>query len=310
MEQTRSSEGNHRRCQLSIKRTFPFLFVIGLISILAGAQEKQLRKPDVIYEPSPQTVVERMLVLANVNNYDIVYDLGCGDGRIVITAAKIFRATGVGIDIDPVRIQESLQNAEKAGVTDRVSFRNEDFFEADIREATVVTLFLSPRANMKLRPKLLEELKPGTRVVSYYWDMGDWEPDKQIEVDGEPIYMWTIPEKRSEGRDLKGKDPLHKGKADELFSKKQREDLAGEQFPDKIVMEARDFMKIIIRSYASLGDQKMDVGMEIKAISEGLDNRNNSRHQLSARDSLELYQESLNPSQLEASLLFKCVIKN
>jgi len=202
MEQTRSLEGNHRRCQLSIKRTFPFLFVIGLISILAGAQEKQLRKPDVIYEPSPQTVVERMLVLANVNNYDIVYDLGCGDGRIVITAAKIFRATGVGIDIDPVRIQESLQNAEKAGVTDRVSFRNEDFFEADIREATVVTLFLSPRANMKLRPKLLDELKPGTRVVSYYWDMGDWEPDKQIEVDGEPIYMWTIPEKESEGREI------------------------------------------------------------------------------------------------------------
>ena len=202
MEQTRSSEGNHRRCQLSIKRTFPFLFVIGLISILAGAQEKQLRKPDVIYEPSPQTVVERMLVLANVNNYDIVYDLGCGDGRIVITAAKIFEATGVGIDIDPVRIQESLQNAEKAGVTDRVSFRNEDFFEADIGEATVVTLFLSPRANMKLRPKLLDELKPGTRVVSYYWDMGDWEPDKQIEVDGEPVYMWTIPEKRSEEREI------------------------------------------------------------------------------------------------------------
>jgi tRNA A58 N-methylase Trm61 len=180
---------------LTIKNTFSFLFLIALIPMFACAQEKELRKPDVIYEPSPQTVVERMLVLANVNNDDIVYDLGCGDGRIVITAAKIFGATGVGIDIDPVRIQESLQNAEKAGVLNRVSFRNEDFFEADIEEATVVTLFLSPRANSKLRPKLLRELKPGTRVVSYYWDMGDWEPDKQIEVDGDPVYIWTIPEK-------------------------------------------------------------------------------------------------------------------
>lgn len=161
--------------------------------MLTIAQEKKLREPDVRYEPSPQHVVELMLKLANVHKGDIVYDLGCGDGRIVITAVKLFGATGVGIDIDPARIEESRQNAVKAGVMDRVNFRNEDLFVADIQEATVVTLFLSRSANLKLRPKLLRELKPGVRVVSYYWDMGDWKPDKQIESDGDPIYIWTIP---------------------------------------------------------------------------------------------------------------------
>ena len=172
---------------------FGFLWLIVLGSMLASAQEKKLREPDVRYEPSPQNVVERMLKLANVHKGDVVYDLGCGDGRIVITAVKLFGATGVGIDIDPIRIKESLQNARKAGVMDRVTFRNEDLFVADIQEATVVTLFLSLSANLKLRPKLLRELKPGVRVVSYYWDMGDWKPDKRIELDGEPIYIWTIP---------------------------------------------------------------------------------------------------------------------
>jgi len=166
--------------------------------MLAGAQDKKLRKPDVRYEPSPQIVVERMLELANVQKDDIVYDLGCGDGRIVISAAKNFGALGVGIDIDPIRIQESFENASEAGVIHRVSFRNEDLFEANIKEATVVTLFLSLSANLKLRPKLLRELKPGTRIVSFYWDMDDWKPDKQIEVAGEPIYIWTVPEKNAE----------------------------------------------------------------------------------------------------------------
>jgi precorrin-6B methylase 2 len=184
------------------KKTFLFLWLVILSSILACAQENKLREPDVEYEPSPQNVVESMLKLANVHKGDVVYDLGCGDGRIVITAAKQFKATGVGIDIDPIRIKESQENARKAGVMNRLTFRLEDLFTADIQEATVVTLFLSGSVNSKLRPKLLQELKPGTRVVSYYWDMDDWEPDKQIEVDGDPIYLWTIPEKKAPQRDL------------------------------------------------------------------------------------------------------------
>lgn len=185
------------RCSLKYtKKTFLFIWLVILSSILACPQEKRLREPDVEYEPSPQNVVEHMLKLANVHKGDVVYDLGCGDGRIVITAAKQFGATGVGIDIDPIRIKESRQNARKAKVMKRVTFRLEDLFTADIQEATVVTLFLSGSVNSKLRPKLLRELKPGTRVVSYYWDMDDWTPDKQIEVDGDPIYLWTIPKKR------------------------------------------------------------------------------------------------------------------
>jgi SAM-dependent methyltransferase len=191
------------RCGIKpAKKTFLFLWLIILSSIFTIAQEKKLRESDVEYEPSPQNVVERILKLANVHKGDVVYDLGCGDGRIVITAAKQFGATGVGIDIDPIRIKESLQNARKAEVKDRATFRLEDLFTTDIKEATVVTLFLSHSVNLKLRPKLLRELKPGTRVVSYYWDMGDWKPDKRIEVDGDPIYLWTIPEKKAPQRDL------------------------------------------------------------------------------------------------------------
>jgi ribosomal protein L11 methylase PrmA len=136
-----------------------------------------------------------MLKLAGVTSKDTVYDLGCGDGRLVITAAKEFGARGVGIDIDPERIKDSTRNAEQAGVTRQVKFQNEDLFEADIRGATVVALYLWPSVNLKLRPKLLKELKPGTRVVSNLHDMGEWQPEKQIQVDGHPIYLWTIPAK-------------------------------------------------------------------------------------------------------------------
>jgi SAM-dependent methyltransferase len=167
------------------------IFALGVVTL--PLQQKALRAPDVPFEPSPQSVVVQMLTLANVGTKDVVYDLGCGDGRIVITAAQKFGARGVGVDIDPDRIAESLENAKRAGVGSRVTFRNEDLFEADIREATVVTLFLWPEVNLKLRPKLLRDLKPGTRVVSYYWDMGSWVPEKQMEVDGHPIYLWTVP---------------------------------------------------------------------------------------------------------------------
>lgn len=152
-----------------------------------------LREPDVHYEPTPQPVVEQMLRLAGVKAGDVVYDLGSGDGRIPITAVRTPGVRAVGIDIDPVRIREANANAREAGVTDRVSFRNEDLFVADFSEATVVTLFLYPDLNLKLRPRLLKELRPGTRVVSYYHDMGDWRPDRTERAGRAKVYLWTIP---------------------------------------------------------------------------------------------------------------------
>jgi SAM-dependent methyltransferase len=156
------------------------------------AQRSTKREPDVHWEPSPPEVVEAILKLADVRTNDIVYDLGCGDGRIVIAAAKDFGARGVGIDIDPVRIAESNKNAREAGVKNRVKFREEDLFEADFQRATVVTLFLWPSLNLKLLPILKQQLKPGTRIVSYIHDMGDWTPEKETVVNGRPIYLWKI----------------------------------------------------------------------------------------------------------------------
>ncbi len=159
-----------------------------------GAQQKgALRPPDVRYEPSTPAITTAMLELAGVTQRDVVYDLGCGDGRVVITAAQKYGARGVGIDIDPERIKEARENARKAGVTGKVKFLNEDLFESDIRDATVVQLYLYPWVNLKLRPKLLRELKPGTRIVSHSHDMGDWRPEKEIEVEGDKIYFWTVP---------------------------------------------------------------------------------------------------------------------
>lgn len=148
---------------------------------------------DVPYVPTPQPVVNRMLRVADVGPDDVVYDLGSGDGRIVITAAKKFGARGVGIDIDPKRVREARSNAREAGVTDLVTFKQDDLFEADFREATVVTLYLLPTVNVKLRPMLFEQLAPGTPVVSHDFDMGQWEPERTIEMNGDTIYKWTIP---------------------------------------------------------------------------------------------------------------------
>lgn len=153
-----------------------------------------LREPDVIYVPTPHEVVRAMLKVANVGAGDVVYDLGSGDGRIVIAAVKDFGAArGTGIDINPVRITEANENAAKAKVTDRVRFLNQDLFETDLREATVVTLYLLPWLNLKLMPKLMAELKPGSRVVSHSFHMGDWKPDQTLTVDGRMVYFWTIP---------------------------------------------------------------------------------------------------------------------
>lgn len=150
---------------------------------------------DVHYVPTRQAVVDAMLDLAKVTENDVVYDLGCGDGRIVVTAAKKYGATGKGIDIDPQRIKEANENATNAGVNEKVTFVQANLFESDFSEASVVTLYLLNSLNMKLRPILLEQLKPGTRIVSHAFNMGDWEPDKTIQVDGSTIHLWTVPEK-------------------------------------------------------------------------------------------------------------------
>jgi ribosomal protein L11 methylase PrmA len=153
------------------------------------------RTPDVIYVPTPPEVVEAMLKVANVKAGDVVYDLGCGDGRIVVTAAQKYGARGIGIDIDPQRIKEANENVQKAGVGDRVKIMQADLFETNISEATVVTLYLLPSLNVKLMPKLMKELKPGTRIVSHAFDMGDWKPEQTLNVDGRTVYYWTIPKK-------------------------------------------------------------------------------------------------------------------
>jgi SAM-dependent methyltransferase len=160
------------------------------------ASTQPTRRPDVIYVPTNEEVVRGMLKLAGVTKDDIVYDLGCGDGRIPITAARDFGARGVGIDIDPQRIAEANANVKQAGVGNRVQIRQQDLFTADIKEATVVTLYLLQSLNMKLRPKLLADLKPGTRIVSHAFDMGDeWKPEKTEEIGGTRIYFWTVPKK-------------------------------------------------------------------------------------------------------------------
>jgi SAM-dependent methyltransferase len=155
-----------------------------------------VRQPDVIFIPTDDAVVTGMLKLAKVTGKDVLYDLGCGDGKIVIAAAKQFGARGVGIDIDPARITEANANAKAAGVADRVRFEVGDIFDPKVKfgEATVVTLYLLPALNQKLRPRLWAELKPGTRVVSNSFDMGTaWPPQQTDQIGNFTIYFWTIP---------------------------------------------------------------------------------------------------------------------
>jgi precorrin-6B methylase 2 len=163
----------------------------------AAAQEFDFsppdREPDVGYVPTPPDVVDAMLKVANVSANDIVYDLGSGDGRIVIAAARDYGARGVGIDVDPRRIRESMENAEKNNVQDRVTFIKGDIFVEDISEATVVTMYLLREINARLQPKLLSELKPGTRIVSHAYSIGDWEPDKTLLVNDRLVYYWVVP---------------------------------------------------------------------------------------------------------------------
>jgi SAM-dependent methyltransferase len=189
--------------------------VLPVVSPVAQQTLKPLeKKPEVPYMPTHEKVVAEMLKIAEVGKDDILYDLGSGDGRIVITAAKEFGTRGVGVDIDPALIREARENAVKAGVADKVKFLQQDLFETDIREATVVTLYLLPEVNRRLRPKLLSDLNPGSRVVSHNHDMGDWTPLKTLKVrvpqeqtimktlklrvlQEHTIYYWVVPPRSS-----------------------------------------------------------------------------------------------------------------
>jgi SAM-dependent methyltransferase len=162
----------------------------------AAAQDasRPARKLDVWYVPTPHEIVDRMLDVANVRTGDVVYDLGCGDGRMVIAAAKKFATRGVGVDLDPARIREARANAKKAGVEHLVTFKVEDMFKTDISEATVVMLYLLPELNRRLKPKLFAELRPGARIVSHDFDMGrEWPPEEYVKLGTSGIYLWRIP---------------------------------------------------------------------------------------------------------------------
>jgi 2-polyprenyl-3-methyl-5-hydroxy-6-metoxy-1,4-benzoquinol methylase len=185
----------------SVKRTAIALSLLSIMALAATAQAQQtapappLRPPDVIFVPTQDAVAQAMLKMANVTKNDVVYDLGSGDGKLVITAAKL-GARAVGIDINPQRIEEANKNAKEAGVTDRVQFILGDIFDPNTKfsDATVVTLYLLPSLNQKLMPRLKGELKPGTRVVSNSFDMGTaWPAEKTEQVGSYTIYMWTIP---------------------------------------------------------------------------------------------------------------------
>jgi SAM-dependent methyltransferase len=164
--------------------------------IVFGVSYGQSVKLDVPYVPTRQAVVDAMLKLADVKKSDVLYDLGCGDGRIVVTAAKRFGTKGTGVDIDPQRIKEANANAKEAEVTELVQFMEADLFTIDFSKASVLTLYLLPSVNLKLRPKILSEMKPGSRVVSHDFDMGDWKPEQEIQVDGSTVYLWIVPEKK------------------------------------------------------------------------------------------------------------------
>jgi hypothetical protein len=179
------------------------LLPLAFVAAVPNVQASEVR-PSVPYVPTPQAVVDRMLAMARVTGEDYLIDLGSGDGRIVVTAAKKFGTRGFGVDLNPVRITEANDNARRNGVVDKVAFFQRDLFETDLTQATVITMYLLPRVNLALRPKLLE-LKPGTRLVSHDFDMGDWKADEHVRMDAadkysgaggdSDIYLWIVPAK-------------------------------------------------------------------------------------------------------------------
>jgi SAM-dependent methyltransferase len=167
-------------------------FILSTVAVSALSAQRMQRTPDIHFVPTPMSVVDGMLRLADVGPKDVVYDLGSGDGRIVIAAAKR-GARGVGIELDPSLVAESTRNAKAAGVASRVQFIEGDIFRTDVSAATVVTLYLLSEINERLRPKLLRELKPGARIVSHRFRMGDWEPKRSLKVSGQDVWLWLVP---------------------------------------------------------------------------------------------------------------------
>lgn len=166
------------------------------------APVQEARTPDVIFVPTPPEVVEAMLDMAQVKDGDVLYDLGSGDGRIPIAAVKRAKVKATGIDIDPARIKEANANAKAQGVEGKVTFKQADLFTSDFSDASVITLYLLDTLNEKLRPKLLAELKPGTRIVSHAFRMGEWEPEAERDVNGRMIYFWRVPAKGEKPKGL------------------------------------------------------------------------------------------------------------
>jgi precorrin-6B methylase 2 len=190
-----------KRLSLRVLCTFLAVALIGVIGSIrfdfhaqpGYAQDSPFDSKKIVpFVPTPQEVVEKMIDLARVGKNDMVYDLGSGDGRIVIAAAKK-GARAVGFEIDPQLVQQSRENIRKAGVEDLAEIRNEDILAVDVSAASVITMYLLPDVNLKLKPKLLKQLKPGSRVVSHSFDMGDWTPDKTERINGRTLYLWTIP---------------------------------------------------------------------------------------------------------------------
>jgi SAM-dependent methyltransferase len=164
-----------------------------LLAPAARAQSEPRPTLDVPYVPTPMAVVDVMLDMAQVSKDDLLYDLGCGDGRIVVRAATRFGCRGVGVDLDPQRVTEARENAEREKVSALTRFEVGDVFQFDFAPATVVTMYLLPTVNLKLRPRLLKELKPGTRIVSHDFDMGDWAPQEKREISRSRVFLWTVP---------------------------------------------------------------------------------------------------------------------
>jgi SAM-dependent methyltransferase len=235
-----------RETMLKIRQRLWFILIFVIVIGFSNSGYPQTRLPDVHFEATPEEVVEAMLQKAGVTQGDVVYDLGCGDGRFVITAAKRFGARGVGVDIDPVRIRESNENARKADVADRVKFIVGDLFETPVGEATVVTLYLLNELNLQLRPKLLRELKPGTRIVSHTFDMGDWEPDYIGQVRYRTFYYWVVPANIS-GTWQWSHASLMGGWQNELFLNQEFQEVTG-----KVIFQG---WELRIREPRLMGDQ-------------------------------------------------------
>ncbi len=165
---------------------------VAALTAAAAAQKPSAPTPDIHYVPTSSGVADAMLKLAHVTANDVVYDLGSGDGRIVIAAAKKYGARGVGVELDAELVKEARKNAMKAGVSDKVTFVQDDLFKTNLSDATVVTLYLSNSINMRLRSLLQQQLKPGSRVVSHRFEMGDWKPDATVKLEGTSVHLWTI----------------------------------------------------------------------------------------------------------------------